>query len=134
MAPDYDGDYTASEQTTPAARRKNEKYWKSKGIVQYTAVSIESDGKLSGMTELDYFEKNSSHVDQGLTGVLKEYRGNKIGLQLKAALLLHMNQVNPSMKIIQTANNKKNVAMLAINETFGFQSYFNHYLVTKKLG
>jgi len=42
--------------------------------------------------------------------------------------------VNPSMKIIQTANNKKNVAMLAINEAFGFQSYFDHYLITKKIG
>lgn len=133
MAPDYDGDYTASEQTTPDERRTNEKIWKEKGIVQYTAVSIEVDGTLSGMTEMDYFEKNPGRVDQGLTGVLKEYRGNKIGMQLKAALLVHLNKVNPSLEIIHTANNKKNVAMLAINEAFGFKSYIDHFLISKKI-
>jgi len=133
MAPDYDGDYTASEQTTPDERRKNEVNWKEKDIVQYTAVSIEGDGTLSGMTEMDYFETNPGHVDQGLTGVLKEYRGNKIGLQLKAALLLHLYKVNPSLETIHTANNKKNVAMLAINEAFGFKAYYDHYLISKKV-
>jgi len=133
MAPDYEGDYTASEQTTPSERRKNEKIWADKGIIQYTAVSIESDGSLSGMTEMDYFEKNPGHVDQGLTGVLKAYRGNKLGLQLKAALLLHMLKENPALSIVHTANNKRNTAMLAINERFGFKTYIDHFLVSKKV-
>ena len=133
MAPDYEGDYTASEQTTAIERRANEKIWKEKGIIQYTAVSVEADGTLSGMTEMDFFEMSPSQVDQGLTGVLEAYRGCKIGLQLKAALLLHFNKVNPSMEFIHTANSKKNVAMLAINEALGFKSYFDHFLITKRL-
>lgn len=133
MAPDYDGDYTASEQTTPEARKKNEKLWQDKGILQYTAVSIEADGCLSGMTEMDYFLENPKHVDQGLTGVLEAYRGNGLGLQLKSKLLLHLLDLNPQLKYVYTANSKKNVAMLAINEKMGFKAYYDHYLISKKI-
>jgi len=133
MAPDYDGDYTASEQTTPQARRKNEKFWKEKGIMQYTAVSIEADGNLSGMTEMDYFLANPKHVDQGLTGVLKPYRGHGIGLQLKSKLLLYFLETNPDLEFVYTANNRRNDAMLSINTKMGFKAYYDHYLVSKKI-
>lgn len=134
MAPDYQGDYSPCEQTTPDQRRKNEKLWQEMGIVQYTAVALEADGRLSGMSELDYFEDNPSQVDQGLTGVLKAYRGHKIGLHLKAALLVHLWQVNPLFETIHTGNSLNNGPMLAINRRFGFKRFYDHYLVSKVIG
>lgn len=133
MAPDYEGDFTATEQLTPHGLRMREQEFIEKGIILFSAISVEEDGTLSGMTELDYGDGYFKQVDQGLTGVLPTYRGQGVGKQLKAALLLHVLNKNPKAEVIHTANNVKNYAMLAINEEMGFKKTKPHYLVTKTL-
>jgi len=133
MAPDYEGDFTASEQLTPKGLRLREAEFKERGILQYTAIAVEEDGRLSGMTELDYGEGNPKEVDQGLTGVLPSYRQQGIGRQLKSALLLHILRVNPQAETVHTANNHRNHGMLKINEALGFKKTLPHYLVTKRI-
>jgi len=133
MAPDYEGDFTATEQLTPHGLRMREQEFMEKGIILFSAISVEEDGTLSGMTELDYGEGYFKQVDQGLTGVLPNYRGQGVGKQLKAALLLYVLDKNPKAEVIHTANNVKNYAMLSINEEMGFNKTKPHYLVTKTL-
>ena len=129
MAPDYDGDYAASEQMTPESRRRAEAKNIEDGVKALSAIIIE-DNKICGMTELTYDIENPKTIYQGLTGVLEPYRGRGFGKFLKAALLIRMSEVNDKAEFIETGNNKDNIAMLAINKAMGFEEYSAHFLVT----
>lgn len=129
MAPDYDGDYTASEQMTPEAKRNFEEQLDSMDITMVTCIAFENNN-ICGITELDFSKEDPSAVDQGLTGVLENYRKKGYGKALKARALLELFKINPKFKYIETGNNKHNIGMLKINEQLGFKVYCPHYLVT----
>lgn len=130
MAPDYEGDYTASEQMTSDSRRRMEKEHERLGIRQLTAIVKNKDDEVIGMTEMAYYFENPRAVYQELTGVLTDYRGRGIGKRLKGALIHKVLQSNKHVEFFETANSDKNLAMLSINEQMGYQPYVGHYLVT----
>ena len=105
------------------ARRKNEKRAKEVGQINYTMITREKDGKISGMTEIFYDPREGYRMYQGLTGVRPEYRGRGLGKWLKALMIVHIRDKYPEVERIITGNAESNEAMLSINERMGFKKY-----------
>ncbi|MHA1483100.1 MAG: GNAT family N-acetyltransferase [Candidatus Heimdallarchaeaceae archaeon] len=106
---------------TPESIRKDEEQQSSLGRTKLTYLTIESDGKISGLTEMLYRSDRKTMVTQLLTGVKQEYRGRGLGKWLKAAMLLKTKEDYPEAKIITTANATENKPMLSINDRLGFK-------------
>lgn len=133
MAPDYDGDYTATEQITPESVRRDEEYCIKHNYVKITVISKEKDGRISGLSDVSYDIDDMKIVYQGLTGVLLPYRKKGVGKWLKSAILFYLKENCPKAEYIETGNNKKNVAVLAINTQMGYKVHYPHVLVTAKV-
>ena len=86
-----------------------------------TAVTVESDGKVSGLTEMWYDPKKRTIITQNLTGVPKEYQGKGKGKWLKAAMLIHVKKEYPELEMVETWNATVNAPMIHINENLGFK-------------
>lgn len=57
---------------------------------------------------------------QGSTLVLREHRGNGLGLRLKAANALAVSDLLPAVTRVRTWNADDNVHMLAVNRRLGY--------------
>ncbi|MHA2363207.1 MAG: GNAT family N-acetyltransferase [Candidatus Hodarchaeales archaeon] len=117
------GDVDSRPNITPESRRKDEKNTKERGIEWIAKITRESNGTVSGLTDIFYNPLENHRVDQGLTGVKKEFRGRGLGKWLKAAMLLYIKDKYPEIKYISTGNADVNVPMLAINTQMGFKRY-----------
>ena len=106
---------------TPESIREDEKRQSSLGRTKLTYLTIETDGKISGLTEMMYRSDRKTMVTQLLTGVKQEYRGRGLGKWLKAAMLLKTKEDYPKVKIITTDNATENKPMLSINDRLGFK-------------
>ncbi len=105
------------------ARRKFEKRIKEIGQTNYTMITREKDGKISGMTEIYYDPREGHRLNQELTGVRPEYRGRGLGKWLKASMIVHIRDNYPEVERIITGNAESNEAMLSINNRMGFKKY-----------
>jgi GNAT superfamily N-acetyltransferase len=84
------------------------------------AVEHLPSGHLAGFTELGVPAELERPVMQEDTLVLKEHRGHRLGLLLKAANLLHLASVQPGHPSVITFNAEENRPMLDVNEAIGF--------------
>ena len=105
------------------AFRELEKMFADMGRTWITAVTFESDNKISGLTEMRYNPSRETFITQLLTGVQKEYRGRGLGKWLKAEMLLKIKEEFPKVKIVTTSNASSNAPMLSINDRLGFKIY-----------
>ncbi|MDD5210730.1 MAG: GNAT family N-acetyltransferase, partial [Elusimicrobiales bacterium] len=98
------GDVSIKIVVTPEMIRMNERKNRADGVEQTTIYSRESDGKISGLTEIVYLKENSHKVHQMLTGVGTRYRGRGLGKLLKALMLLEIRGRYPGVKYVATGN------------------------------
>jgi GNAT superfamily N-acetyltransferase len=84
-------------------------------------MSRESDGAISGMTDVLTFVYEPGFVRQQFTGVHPSARGRGLGKWLKAAMLEHVRTMHPDTIYMTTENAASNASMLAINRALGFQ-------------
>jgi mycothiol synthase len=108
---------------TPESLREAEKQVHESGARWYTKATQETDGKISGLTEIIYYPGMPHRVEQELTGVRAEYRGRGLGKWLKADMLLFVRDTLPGVKYINTGNADSNAPMLSINQRMGFKRY-----------
>ena len=89
---------------------------------QYVVTAAEhvATGELVAMTMLLWNDQKPDHSEQESTVVLREHRGHRLGMLLKAANLREHAVVRPSSQRIYTWNNEENPHMLAINVALGF--------------
>lgn len=106
---------------TPENYKKNEREAKIMKIEKHIALTLEKNGEVSGLTELMYYTQNNT-LSQGLTAVLENYRGRKIGKWLKASLLVHIRN-KYKVAYIKTFNAESNDSMLSINTRLGYEKY-----------
>lgn len=92
-------------------------------IVWYTVLTRESDGTISGMTDVEWTPYGRKQIQQQFTGVDPAARGRGIGKWIKAAMLLHLRDLHPDAEWVVTDNAHSNAPMLKINRTLGFAPY-----------
>lgn len=93
------------------------------GATQHAMLTRETDGIISGITEMKYEPYKPNMIDQYFTGVRIDARGRGLGKWLKAAMLLHVRELYPSLEWVVTGNAHSNAPMLAINKKLGFKQY-----------
>ncbi len=123
------GDYEGRPKITKESRRREEEYMKDLGIHWYTLISREADGRISGLTEIEYNPKIPFKVEQLLTGVKEEYRERGLGKWLKAEMAFYVKEKFSNVEYFSTGNIDTNTPMISINKRMGFKPIisFKHY-------
>ena len=85
------------------------------------AVEHVPTGALAGFTVVTLPEKRPAVVFQEDTLVLREHRGHRLGMLVKATMLGELARTRPAAERIHTWNAQENDAMLAINVALGFR-------------
>lgn len=78
-------------------------------------------GRLAAITQLEHSAAQPACAWQDATLVLREHRGHRLGMLVKAANLRHTARVRPTTRRIHTWNAEENAHMLAINVALGFR-------------
>ena len=79
-----------------------------------------SDGEWAGHTIALVDRHVPQWAAQEDTSVVPDHRGHRLGLAMKADLLVWLAEAEPQLEWIQTWNAESNRHMLAVNETLGF--------------
>lgn len=95
----------------------------AEGAHEYTMLTREPDGVISGITDVTFAPYKANMIHQGFTGVRADARGRGLGKWLKAAMLLHVREIYPQLEWVVTENAGSNRPMLAINHKLGFKQY-----------
>lgn len=74
----------------------------------------------SGIRVVRWDPADTAARRQGLTAVTKQYRGHRLGLLVKAAMLEWLAETEPAIELIETGNASANDHMIAVNDTLGF--------------
>jgi mycothiol synthase len=128
------GDLAGPQIVTPEKRRLTEKEFRDVGYIWHTLISRETDGAISGMTEITYTPQQPHLIEQELTGVRPAYRGRGLGKWLKAAMLFFARDEYPHAKFVDTGNADHNAPMLAINERMGFENLLSQTFFEFEMG
>jgi len=118
-APTGDIDFEAQQETPEQLRERRERDARA-GEVTLESVAIDAEGQVVAATTLHVHADRTEPVHQGATLVLREHRGHRLGLAVKAANLRELQQRFPECATIVTANEEANANMVAINERLGF--------------
>ncbi len=111
----------AEEVWTPERVRDMEDRRRAAGLVQQVVAAVHAtSGELVGFTELVRPVDPTAATTQADTLVLREHRGHRLGLLLKATGLISWRRASPSTPRVLTWNAEENRPMLAINEALGF--------------
>lgn len=85
-----------------------------------TAALHEPTGTVAGFTEIVVTDRPHSALQED-TGVLREHRGHRLGLTMKAANLRWVRREKPAIERICTWNAEDNRWMRAVNERLGYR-------------
>ena len=98
------------------------------------AVEHVASGTLVGFTELTVPAERQRAASQEDTIVLREHRGHRLGMLLKAANLFWLEEVAPGHPSVVTYNAEENRHMLSVNEALGFVPFVYEGAWRKNLG
>jgi hypothetical protein len=118
------GNLEIDEETWDADRvRKNDDKRLASGRVQLAAaVEHVPTGSLVALNGVSLAEDRTRPVHQGITLVLKEHRGNRLGMIVKIANIRQLEAFSPDSPFILTDNAEENRPMLDVNEAVGFKA------------
>ena len=85
-----------------------------------SAVLHGPSGHLVGFTEVEVPAEPGRAVSQEDTLVLREHRGHRLGMLMKAANLQQLALQHPEQTVVTTFNAEENRYMLDVNEAIGF--------------
>jgi len=104
--------------------RQMEQYRNARRVERWTTYVVEnSTGKFCGFTEVFWNPNQPTIIQQGFTGVHPDYRGQKLGRWLKAAMVDKVLRDRSLVTLVRTRNANSNAAMMAINDKLGFKPY-----------
>ncbi|WP_020574555.1 GNAT family N-acetyltransferase [Actinopolymorpha alba] len=85
-----------------------------------------TDGPLAGHTIVGAATDIPAWAWQYDTAVLREHRGHRLGLLLKAEMMAWLAEAEPSVRWLDTWNAESNAHMIGINEALGYQIAARH--------
>ena len=80
----------------------------------------QATGELVGYTQVQVPRENPAVAFQQDTLVVREHRGHRLGLRMKAAGTLSLMQESPATRSVRTWNADDNAPMLNVNQVIGF--------------
>lgn len=110
------------EQWDASRIRDGERRAREAGRTHLNVVAVAPDGEVAGFTELSLLP-DSPAVEQWDTIVLAPHRGHRLGMRLKLANLVALDEADPDRERIYTWNADENSHMLAINVALGFRPF-----------
>jgi mycothiol synthase len=108
---------------TPERIREHQERVALEGVVEHEILTRESDGTISGMTDVSWAPYRRTHIEQQFTGVRPDARGRGLGKWIKAAMVMRVRELYPDAEWIATGNAGSNAPMLKINRAMGFKPY-----------
>jgi len=78
-------------------------------------------GELAGHTVVVVDEEQPTIAEQHDTSVARGHRGHRLGLLLKAGMLLWLAEAEPQLERLYTWNAESNAHMIAVNDRLGYQ-------------
>jgi GNAT superfamily N-acetyltransferase len=101
-------------------RKNDERRLRTGRTLLVAAVEHIPGGRLVAFNGLSVPEDRSRPVAQGITLVLKEHRGHRLGMVTKIANIQQLQAFSPASPCIVTDNAEENRPMLDVNEAVGF--------------
>ncbi len=117
------GDMAIEEEDWDGARvREHEAVARAQGrhVVETAAVHLPT-GRLVAFTMLAVRDRSPEHAFQWDTLVLREHRGRRLGMAVKAANLRALTAGYPAVRRVTTYNAESNTPMLRVNRAMGFR-------------
>jgi GNAT superfamily N-acetyltransferase/RimJ/RimL family protein N-acetyltransferase len=88
----------------------------------YTIAALhDATGEMAAITDVDIDPETLGWGQQLLTAVVREHRGHRLGLLVKAAMLDWLAVAEPKLERIVTGNAATNRYMIAINTELGYE-------------
>ena len=88
----------------------------------YRLVARHRDsGELAGHTVVAVEGDTPEHSEQHDTSVARAHRGHRLGLLLKAEMVLWLAEAEPQVKTVDTWNAESNAHMIGVNEQLGYR-------------
>jgi len=87
------------------------------------AARHDATGDLAGLTQVEAPPDEPDWAFQGLTAVVREHRGHRLGLLVKLAMQEWIVTAEPDRRWLLTGNAETNQHMIAINEALGYQPF-----------
>jgi len=91
------------------------------GLATFESVALAPDGAVVGLTGVRVSIHDPSVAHIGVTMVLPEHRGHRLGLAMKLASHRALRSEIPGCRLVTTSNAEVNAHMSAINEAIGYQ-------------
>jgi len=102
-------------------REDNERFIQN-GQRGYTvAARHDASGTLAAASQVFISPDDPEWASQGLTVVVREHRGRRLGLLTKVAMLDWLAEAEPQITHIETWNAEVNSFMIGVNEALGYQ-------------
>ena len=104
---------------------------KNPNLLPQGFMIAKDDAKYVGMSTVWKDQKHPKALYQGLTGVLREYRGHGIAVALKLKVIDYAKK--NGYELLKTWNDSTNAPMLGINIKLGFKRQVGHITFEKNL-
>ena len=78
-------------------------------------------GQLGGHTVVAVEEERPAYAHQHDTAVARAHRGHRLGLLLKAGMLVWLAEAEPQVETVDTWNAESNDHMIAVNDALGYR-------------
>ena len=101
--------------------RASEKHRTDVGLATLESVAVSADGTVVGVTGVRANLADPMIARIGVTMVLPEHRGHRLGLATKLASHRALREQVPECRLVVTSNAEVNTHMSAINEAMGYR-------------
>ncbi len=78
-------------------------------------------GELAGQTVVAVQADLPQHAEQHDTSVVRAHRGHRLGLLLKAEMMLWLREAQPGLTEVDTWNAESNDFMIDVNQSLGYR-------------
>ncbi len=93
-----------------------------RGSKRYTLIARRrADGAVAGQTTVTLHPDAPTYGHQQITAVTRADRGHRLGMLLKAEMLMWLAEAEPQLEMIDTDNAGSNDHMISINDKLGYR-------------